>query len=633
MNTQVDKVVQDEINCNDAFDTEMFSHIALSLSGGGIRAVGFHLGTLDLLERMDLLKNVNILSTVSGGSLVGTAYALSAQENGDERFEKCFYNLYDFLPELNTLEDILQNITGDKPASPSGRRDLISGMANVFHERFYSRYYRSTEFGVFWDGQHNHIREIMFNATEFRTGNAFRFQKSRYPCRIGNGEVWIEEEHAKKMRMGDIMASSCCIPVGMEPFFFPTDFHWPDDNKKDRPTCSAVEESLREQGDKGNAKPFVPLMDGGVYDNQGLSSVLLAMLRRNKARHKLEHIDVDEPSTADGWGAWMQNLLSATNNTVDVKDEHTGIDLSYLRLFIVSDTPLRPNPIYPANDGGIPQIGKGFLSGITFGIIDKIAWVLCLLLFISVGDNVYELVQAESYLGLGAFESFRQWMGVFIPTVTCAVVAYAIYLIRHAINRGEKAVVDGLPPFKKSLWFYVKKIRLRDAASMLNLRIGSTAALTTKVYLHRIRQLGYSIIFGTGSGPNSLANRIMTNEIYTLSDATCWSDHLPVIKPGSPIAEIAEIAATTKTAVWVDPSVEYDNRREMDILVAAGQMTCCYNLMSHIRERFGVGDKKILPTGSAADIYYQQLLAIWQQFEEAPFCLVDKRKQQVGINL
>ena len=271
------------------------------------------------------------------------------------------------------------------------------------------------------------------------------------------------------------------------------------------------------------------------------------------------------------------------------------------------------------------------MSGITFGAIDKIAWVLCLLLFVSVGDNLYELVQAESYLGLGALESFRQWMGVFIPTVTCAVVAYSIYLIRHTINRGEKAVVGSLPPFKKSLWFYVKKIKLRDAASMLTLRLGSTAALTTKIYLHRIRQLGYSLIFGTGSGSNSLANRIMTNEIYTLSDTTCWSEHLPVVKPGSQIAQIAEIAATTKTAVWVDPSVEYGNRREMDILVAAGQMTCCYNLMSHIRERFGVGDKKVLPTGSVADVYYQQLLAIWKEFEVAPFSLLDERKQQVGI--
>lgn len=39
--------------------------IAVSLSGGGVRAVGYHLGTLSMLDRLDLLKNVEILSSVS----------------------------------------------------------------------------------------------------------------------------------------------------------------------------------------------------------------------------------------------------------------------------------------------------------------------------------------------------------------------------------------------------------------------------------------------------------------------------------------------------------------------------------------------------------------------------------------
>jgi hypothetical protein len=71
----------------------------------------------------------------------------------------------------------------------------------------------------------------------------------------------------------------------------------------------------------------------------------------------------------------------------------------------------------------------------------------------------------------------------------------------------------------------------------------------------------------------------------------------------------------------------------MDILVAAGQMTCCYNLMHHIKERFGEGDTKILPKGSVADTYFQQLLTIWNELESTPFSLVDQRKIQVGIKV
>src|SRR5207247_438457 len=53
-----------------------FGDIALSLSGGGYRAAAFHLGTLDLLHRLQLLRDVTMLSTVSGGTFTGAYYAL-----------------------------------------------------------------------------------------------------------------------------------------------------------------------------------------------------------------------------------------------------------------------------------------------------------------------------------------------------------------------------------------------------------------------------------------------------------------------------------------------------------------------------------------------------------------------------
>ena len=43
--------------------------IGLALSGGGIRAIVFHLGVLARLARQSLIENVTFLSTVSGGSL------------------------------------------------------------------------------------------------------------------------------------------------------------------------------------------------------------------------------------------------------------------------------------------------------------------------------------------------------------------------------------------------------------------------------------------------------------------------------------------------------------------------------------------------------------------------------------
>jgi predicted acylesterase/phospholipase RssA len=53
--------------------------VGLALSGGGFRASLFHLGVLARLAEMDVLRFVDVLSTVSGGSIVGAHYYLEVQ--------------------------------------------------------------------------------------------------------------------------------------------------------------------------------------------------------------------------------------------------------------------------------------------------------------------------------------------------------------------------------------------------------------------------------------------------------------------------------------------------------------------------------------------------------------------------
>jgi NTE family protein len=48
--------------------------IGLALSGGGSRAIAFHLGCLRALNRLGLLERVVVLSTVSGGSVIGAYF-------------------------------------------------------------------------------------------------------------------------------------------------------------------------------------------------------------------------------------------------------------------------------------------------------------------------------------------------------------------------------------------------------------------------------------------------------------------------------------------------------------------------------------------------------------------------------
>lgn len=63
-----DTAFQPEGDVSPAAITGRFEKIALSLSGGGVRAVGFHLGTMGMLDRLGLLERVEIISTVSGAA-------------------------------------------------------------------------------------------------------------------------------------------------------------------------------------------------------------------------------------------------------------------------------------------------------------------------------------------------------------------------------------------------------------------------------------------------------------------------------------------------------------------------------------------------------------------------------------
>ncbi len=59
--------------------------IGLALSGGGFRASIFHLGVIRRLEELGIMKDVDVISTVSGGSIIGAYYVCEMQD----RLRKC----------------------------------------------------------------------------------------------------------------------------------------------------------------------------------------------------------------------------------------------------------------------------------------------------------------------------------------------------------------------------------------------------------------------------------------------------------------------------------------------------------------------------------------------------------------
>ena len=78
----------------------------------------------------------------------------------------------------------------------------------------------------------------------------------------------------KEMRLSDIIASSSCFPSGFEPLSFPADYR----NDKAGNFNKYADDLVRQ-----NPEDYpIYLMDGGVYDNQGINSVIMAAERMKK---------------------------------------------------------------------------------------------------------------------------------------------------------------------------------------------------------------------------------------------------------------------------------------------------------------------------------------------------------------
>lgn len=669
------------------------SNIALSLSGGGVRAVGFHLGALEMLERLGLLKKVTILSSVSGGSMPAIGYALS--QHLGRSFDQYFREFYEWLPGLNTVELLLEGLASNRFPSASGRREMITVMANIYDEVYFRKYFGdvggdadgSPRFSVLLEpgAKGSHLKEMVFNATEFQTGTAFRFQSSEYRCLIGNANIQLCREHASQIRMADIMAASSCIPAGMEPLFFPHDFHWPDDRGvgAPRPTCDAISESLQSHLHKKfhlfpdrHVHSFA-LMDGGVYDNQGITSVLLAMNRQitmipadrpgGCVCGSSLYTEHPEPGPAM-WAKWLagKSFQGAPDDDTTLReDAHEGTDL-----IIICDTPVRKDSQYPKIQNkateieplpaGHPSTRRRAFEWLTVGGLTNITWGVAVLLLITAAVNFYDdiynnpLWNDEGRWALNLLE-------VLLPLAVTLGIASLLLLAGQRLRTFADSLYRVLPRSrwgKRKPWSYIKKLRVRDLWDMVTLRVGSVSALTASIFMDRIRALSYSAAY-TREG---LDDHIIANEIFALEPQThkegtrALPDGLEQrLRPLSPDAmAVIELAAHMPTKLWIndieepepdDPLAESKKRvvalnkrrqakgekplDDLDVLVICGQLTTCYTLMAHLWTRHRDADGSW--THAGAQGVFDEACELWSRAQDEPAVLLDERKRSAQV--
>lgn len=651
--------------------------MALSLSGGGVRAVGFHLGTMSMLERLNLLTNVQILSSVSGGSMLGIGYSLTQHLGRD--FQNFFDDFYQFLPEVNIMEQLLKRMSARKPPAPSGQRNMITAMANVYDELFFKRFYSKyvKDGGLTFEllmkqpGK-GHLQDMIFNATEFKTGTAFRFQVSHKRCLVGNGNIALCREHTGQIRLADIMAASSCIPVGMEPLFFPDDFRWPDDpaegKRKESDTQSTTVQEIRDALRRNTKEPTFALMDGGVYDNQGITSTLLALNRRknkdleadtHECGFSLSSSGRGEPVGPEDWANWMAGRM-----VQDSPHEHVKVQAQDLDLLIVSDTPVRKASFYPRvlrAEKDVPEstdtdkrknikdrlkgVFFGILGRVTIGHVNFISWVLMLALGLSATLSLLEwwFVLRPDPEEPDQLTSVLIFFHVVIPLLPLGLLAGGIFFYKRykkkAIKKLEALIKRPEPgktrkpikTWKRSPGKYINKLRIGDLIQMGILRVGSTAALTSTIYMDRIRGLGYSTAFSR----LDLREKILTNEIFALQDAPQQSSNFidklkdegvwPI--PGE-LQRIVDVAATMPTKLWIDHN-KGDKLNDLDYLVVCGQATICYNLMKYMWEE--LREEGDLWIDAKMSKVFDKVLKEWKKLMADPLSLLKDRKHKSSV--
>ncbi|HET6230268.1 MAG TPA: patatin-like phospholipase family protein [Longimicrobiaceae bacterium] len=494
--------------------------IALSLSGGGYRAAGFHLGVLGFLHGVGLLPSVAALSTVSGGSIVGAAWVVSVLDG--KAFGEFSEGFRAFLLRTNVIREALRHVAGHRRHGELEWPSLIRSAARIYAA---PDFLGDRKFGELFDARLP-LREMIFNSTEFRTGVDFRFRRSdNAQARIGNGNVWMRRDVADHVRLADIVAASSCFPGAFEPIRFPDDFAWPADFPLDE-----ARQKLGPMFDGG-----LPLMDGGIYDNQGVDSLVLAYNR----------------------GA------AAT--------------------LLISDTSPRQESLFtypPARKPG----------WVTIRMVSILGWLLFAL---AAGSLSVLAGNARQHWKGG----LHDWLLYVVPALLALGTVAGLAWLRHRVVMGAAAARSQI--HIEHLWKDIRNLTVAEAAGMAELRAASMLALTSSVFMKRIRGLIYDNVFQD----KRFDHRRMACLIYGLEESRpkLFAKY-PWLRPNPKLVAEAQKAEGMATTLW------FDDPSQLARLERVGAATICFVLIKFILE--DRAEYAAIP-GSPVALLLERLKAEW----------------------
>ena len=275
--------------------------IALALSGGGFRAMVFHLGALLRINEVGLLAKLTRVSSVSGGSITAAALAMSWKE----------------LQFVNGIADNLQIVVDRVRVLATTTIDVgavIGGilLPGTISDRVASTYdrilFNGKKLSDLTDESPGKAPRFVFNATNVQTAALWRFSKPY----MGDYRVGLIEN--PNVALAIVVAASSAFPPILSPL-----------------TLNIDQPVKRTMGADLSRPPYTQqavLSDGGVYDNLGLETIFkrYTTVLVSDAGQKI----TPEDDPADDWARHSVRILDIVDNQVRSLRKRALIE-SYLR--------------------------------------------------------------------------------------------------------------------------------------------------------------------------------------------------------------------------------------------------------------------------------------------------------------
>lgn len=259
-------------------EREVEEGVGLAISGGGYRAMLFHLGSFLRLHELGMLKEFKRISSVSGGSITSAKIALE-------------------WAKLDSRDDFLRHVVIPIRNLAGITLDVRAGLGGIFLPgtiaEHVAKAYRKHLFGdATLQDLPDGIRFVI-NATNVETGTLWRFSKP-YMRDYRVGKV-----ADPKVPLADAVAASSAFPPVLSPMVL---------------RCEASDFTEVADGVTPGFLEEISLTDGGVYDSLGLETVW--------KRYKTVLVsdaggkNAPDPSPASDWAFHAKRVLDIIHEQV-----------------------------------------------------------------------------------------------------------------------------------------------------------------------------------------------------------------------------------------------------------------------------------------------------------------------------